>query len=270
MVKTPQIFFNSSLFRSGGTLLQNIMAQNPNFYCTPTSGLIDLLGGVLNSYETSEKNFSLGRENYKKATYNFINQGFKGYTSSFSSNQYFLDKNISWNFYYPLLKDVFGEVKMICLVRDLRSIFSSIEKNIRQNPSYIIKDIPVQSTKNRLFHFIENHSLSKDIYYIEQRIIEKNFNNILFIKFEDFCLNPQYFMSQIYSFLNIPEYTHNLNHIPQLVKENDEIHYPIGTHIIKNTIQLPKNNYKEVLGKELSDWIYKKYEWYFKTFNYQK
>jgi sulfotransferase len=270
MNKSPQIFFNSSLFRSGGTLLQNIIAQNPEFYCTPTSGLIDLLNGVLNSYEDSDKNFSLGRKNYKKATYNFINQGFKGYASSFSSSNYFLDKNISWNFYYPLLKDIFGEVKMVCFVRDLRSVFSSIEKNFRQNPSFIIKDLPIQNTKNRLIHFLKNHSLSRDIYHIEQRITEKNFNDILFIKFEDFCLNPQFFISKIYSFLNIPDYTHNLNYIPQLVNENDEIHYPIGTHNIKNTIQLPKKDYEEVLGKDLCNWIYKEYEWYFQIFNYQK
>lgn len=270
MINSPQIFFNSSLFRSGGTLLQNIIAQNPNFYCTPTSGLTDLLNGVLNSYEESEKNFSLGRNNYKKATYNFIKRGFEGYATSFSTSKYFLDKNISWNFYYPLLKDVFGEVKMVCFIRDLRSIFSSIEKNFRRNPSFAIKEIPIQNTENRILHFSKFHGLSPDIHAIKQRIIENNFNEILFIKFEDFCLDPQQYISQIYHFLNIPEYTHNLTHIPQLVNENDDIHYPIGTHKIKNTIHLPKKDYEEILGKDLCDWIYKEYEWYFKTFNYQK
>src|SRR5688572_23471300 len=38
-----KIVFNSSLPRSGSTLLQNILAQNPRFYCSPTSGVITLL-----------------------------------------------------------------------------------------------------------------------------------------------------------------------------------------------------------------------------------
>ena len=33
----PKIFFNSSLPRSGSTLLQNILAQNPRFHCSATS-----------------------------------------------------------------------------------------------------------------------------------------------------------------------------------------------------------------------------------------
>jgi sulfotransferase len=37
-----KIFFNSTLPRSGSTLLQNIMGQNPEFHVTPTSGLIDV------------------------------------------------------------------------------------------------------------------------------------------------------------------------------------------------------------------------------------
>ena len=44
-----KIFFNSSLPRSGSTLLQNLIAQNPEFYCTPTSGLGDL---ILNAKNT--------------------------------------------------------------------------------------------------------------------------------------------------------------------------------------------------------------------------
>ena len=37
-----QIFFQSSLPRAGSTLLQNILGQNPEFYVTPTSGVLEL------------------------------------------------------------------------------------------------------------------------------------------------------------------------------------------------------------------------------------
>jgi len=39
----PRIAFQSSLPRSGSTLLSNIVGQNPEFHVTPTSGLLDLL-----------------------------------------------------------------------------------------------------------------------------------------------------------------------------------------------------------------------------------
>ena len=50
-----KIFFQSSMPRAGSTLFQNIMAQNPDFYATPTSGLCDVLlnlkGNVWNAIE---------------------------------------------------------------------------------------------------------------------------------------------------------------------------------------------------------------------------
>ena len=265
-----KIFYNSSLFRSGGTLIQNILAQNPNFYCTPSSGLKDLLRGSLSSFETSEHNYSLSREVFKKSFYNFIKEGFKGYASSFSSTPYFLDKSQSWNMYYPLLKDIFGEVKMLYFVRDLRSVFSSFEKNIRKNPSYSVPNLLIQDTENRIGETIHNHQLSIELSYIKQRILEKNFNEILFIKYEDFTLNPHYYLSKIYSFFSIPEYSHDLNHISQLVFDNDDIFYPLGDHKIYNSIQNFKIDYKEILGEDISNKIYKEYEWYFKIFNYKE
>jgi sulfotransferase len=38
-----KVFYNASLPRSGSTLLQNIMMQNPDIYSTPTSGVIEFL-----------------------------------------------------------------------------------------------------------------------------------------------------------------------------------------------------------------------------------
>src|SRR5687768_5831702 len=55
LLMTPKtIFFNSSLPRSGSTLMQNILAQNPQFYCSPTSGVIGALGMARAQYSENE------------------------------------------------------------------------------------------------------------------------------------------------------------------------------------------------------------------------
>ena len=38
-----KIFYQSSLPRAGSTLLQNVLAQNPDIYATPTSGVLELV-----------------------------------------------------------------------------------------------------------------------------------------------------------------------------------------------------------------------------------
>ena len=48
-----KIFFQSSLPRAGSTLLQNILGQNPDFYVTPTSGVLELVYAARNNYSTS-------------------------------------------------------------------------------------------------------------------------------------------------------------------------------------------------------------------------
>src|ERR1700679_4132313 len=50
---SPKIFYQSSLPRAGLTLLQNILAQNPAFYVTPTSGLLELIFGARLNYTNS-------------------------------------------------------------------------------------------------------------------------------------------------------------------------------------------------------------------------
>ena len=37
------IFFNSSMPRSGSTLIQNILGQNPDIHSTPTDGFLELI-----------------------------------------------------------------------------------------------------------------------------------------------------------------------------------------------------------------------------------
>ena len=50
-----KIFHNSSLPRAGSTIIQNILAQNPEIYPTPTSGVFELLNGVRTVYSNSQE-----------------------------------------------------------------------------------------------------------------------------------------------------------------------------------------------------------------------
>lgn len=61
-----KIFFQSSLPRSGSTLLQNILGQNPDFYTTPTSGLVELLYRSRNGYSDSSEFKAQDEETMKK------------------------------------------------------------------------------------------------------------------------------------------------------------------------------------------------------------
>ena len=47
-----EVFFVNGMPRSGSTLLCNVLAQNPDFHTTPTSGLSELIRQLNNSWKT--------------------------------------------------------------------------------------------------------------------------------------------------------------------------------------------------------------------------
>ena len=76
------IFYQSSLPRSGSTLLQNIIGQNPDFYVTPTSGFLDLVYGARTNFEEVAEFKAQDKELMEKAFRHFCHEGMKGYFSS--------------------------------------------------------------------------------------------------------------------------------------------------------------------------------------------
>ena len=76
------IIFQSSLPRSGSTLLQNILAQNPLIYSTPTSNLINFILGARIGYN-KDREVMLDRvDEWKTCYYDFCREGIQGYIKS--------------------------------------------------------------------------------------------------------------------------------------------------------------------------------------------
>jgi sulfotransferase len=73
------IFYNSSLPRAGSTLFQNIVGQNPDFYVTPTSGLIELVGGARNDYNNSQEVRAQDPSTMERAFIDFCREGMQGF-----------------------------------------------------------------------------------------------------------------------------------------------------------------------------------------------
>ena len=128
-----KIFFQSSLPRSGSTLLQNIMGQNPEFYVTPTSGVLELVYAARKNYSTSPEFKAQDSELMKNAFLNFCKFGIEGYYNALTDKPYIIDKSRGWGIHYGFLNSFYPDPKVVCMVRDPRQILSSMEKNFRKN-----------------------------------------------------------------------------------------------------------------------------------------
>lgn len=271
-----KIFFQSSLPRTGSTLLQNIMGQNPDFYVTPTSGLIELIYGArVNFNESIEFKYSLTPELLEKAFNSFCYGGMHSYVNSITDKPYFLDKGRSWGYYIPWLEQILPyKPKVIVMVRDLREIFASMENAFRKNPlkQQMVKWDGLRNTTvfKRIDHFSQGPPVGLAIERLEAMFIENYAQKALFIKYEDFCLRPEVEMQRIYNFLELPYFQHNFDNIEQITFESDAHHEGFGDHTIKKRLEMSQSRARQLLTDHGCNWIYDRYKWFFEYFRYNK
>lgn len=270
-----KIFFNSSLPRSGSTLFQNILAQNPDFYCTPTSGVFDLI--------LSAKQYYQGAPEFKAQDGNLMDKGF----FSFSKNAYFsffeaitdkkyvIDKNRGLGIHYPLAKMFMPhEPKVVCMVRDIRAIYASMEKNFRKNPhreNYIQNPANMQGTtiEKRVDLWASGPPVGIALDRLKDIFSQKLDKHILFIRYEDLMDNPENEIKRFYSHIGVEYYKdHNFVKIEQLTHENDTFHGIYGDHQLRQDFKRLDDDFLDVLGVQLCNNIKATYPWFFDKFNY--
>ena len=268
-----KIFFQSSLPRSGSTLLQNIMGQNPDFYVTPTSGVLELVYASRANYTNSPEFKAQDSDVMKKGFLSFCKNGVEGYFEAITDKKYVLDKSRGWGIHYNFLDSFYPEPKVICMVRDLRSIYSSMEKNFRKNQhldSGIVdhSNMIATTTEKRIDVWSQGQPIGLAVERLYQIIKEGINKKMLFIKFEDLCRQPDIEMRKIYDYLDIPFYQHDFNNIQQITQEDDAVYGIYGDHVIKPKLEPLKNDYKEVLGVNASNWIRQNFNWFYDEFKY--
>lgn len=275
MTTKQTIFFQSSLPRAGSTLLQNLIGQNPAFHVTPTSGMIDLMLGARIGYNGNQEAKAGDKDMWRNGFYAFCKGGLDAYVANLTNKPYVLDKNRNWAASYPLLVNIYDKPKILFMVRDLRCVFASMEKKFRANPD--IEDGIVDNAKltgltahQRVEKWSISHPIGHALPKLYQSILDKTADNFLFIRYEDLCTNPEVQLKRIYSYLEVPYFQHNYEHIPQITVEDDTVHGIYGDHTIRNTLGMLPDDSREILGDYTCEWIYNTYTWFFDIFGYKK
>lgn len=270
-----KLFFQSSMPRAGSTVLQNILAQNPDIYATPTSGVFDLLQSAKFTYSTATEFNAQDPILMNKAFLSFCRSGIEAFYKPLTDKKYVIDKCRGWGLHYEFLSKIQDNPKIICIVRDLRDIFTSMEKKYRKhpemhNPIVDWHKLEGTSVKKRVDIWANSMPIGVALESISEIFRMGIFEHIHFIKYEDLCKNPEIEIYRIYQYLGIEQYTHNFDYIEQVTQEDDEIYGIFGDHKIQNKLELVHSSANEVLGKDVCDYIYEQYQWYFDTFNYTK
>lgn len=255
--------------RSGSTLLQNILAQNEDFYVTPTSGLLELIYGARANYSTSPEFKAQDSVVMRQAFLHFCKAGLHAWFDAITDKPFVIDKSRGWGIHFDFLEAVLGEKpKIICMVRDLRQILSSMELIHRRHP---------ERHKG-----VENHSNLTGTTTLKRAMMNLNSppvglaldrireigqrgwaRDILFLRYEDLTSEPAATLAAIYAYLEVePKIDHDFSRVHQVTQEDDQVYGILGLHQIRPVVKQQVHEFEEVLGPEVLQVISQQFGWY--------
>lgn len=261
--------------RAGSTLLQNLLHQNPDIYSTPTDGVLELLYAARGNFTDSLEFKAQDAKQMEAAFKQFCKEGMFGFYNQLTNRKYILSKSRGWGIHYDFLNNIVPKPKIICIVRDLRDVFASMEKNFRKdqlrgNSMLNWAEGKGTTTPKRVDIWAAGAPVGLAIERLGEIIRQGIDSRMLFIRYEDLCMHPQSQMVKIYDFLGIEMYEHDFDNIEQFTKEDDEVYGAFGDHTIRHRLEMKPSDARNILGKDVCLWIYDTYKWYFDYFRYQK
>lgn len=248
------IFYVSGLPRSGSTLLMNLMAQNPKVFCTPTSGLNQLMNNIKTSWgniieHRSDKNAG-NDENLKR----ILNTVLHSYHNT--EKPYVIDKCRGWGFSIEMLEAITNKkTKIIAPVRDIKDVLASFELLYRKGSYKFNPQGPMPqclTTEGRMMHWASLDGEVGAAYAILKDAFLRGLGDrFLLVDYDYLTHNPKIVMDVIWDFLNIPKCEHDFETILNQTPEDDGVYNYVDLHKIKSKVAPSSSKAKEILGDEI-------------------
>ena len=266
--------------RACSTLLQNILAQNPEIHATPTDGSLELLYAARVNFTDSPEFKAQDSTAMLRAWRGFCWGGLQGYAEALTERPNICIKSRGIGIHYQWYNAFFsqagaGSPKVLCMIRDLRQIFSSMEKIYQANQdSHQSIQNHAQMSGTTLEKRIDIWATSQPIGLALERFWEMRRAGILkqchIIRAEDLTTKPAEIMAGVYDYLNLPLFKHDFDHIEQVTIEDDNVYGLSATlHKVRPKIEVMKKDYIDVLGVEVCKWVNERYDWYQREFGYK-
>jgi sulfotransferase len=246
------IHFVSGLPRAGSTLLCNVLAQNPSFHATSTSGIINVLLMIRNQWDNFEEFKANPNESGKVRVLKSVLNGYHHQ----HENKIVFDKSRGWLGYLEMAETILErKAKVLCPVRDLRDVLASMEKlwrvntNTRQNSYETANVVKFKTVEGRCEVWCDASSLVGAAYnHIKDALARGFADRIHFVKFEELTSNPTKTMKDVYDFLDVPNFKHNYSCVEQVITEDDLAYGIPNLHTIRKKIEPMASQWPSILG----------------------
>lgn len=249
----------AGLPRSGSTLLCNLLAQNPRFHATATSGLLELLFLIRNHWDGFAEMQAMPAEKSEAKKRQVLGGVVHGYFAEIEQPVIF-DKARGWLAHLELIEWVLGqEVRVLVPVRDLRDVLSSFEllwrktsasRQMRQEHAHYLQ---MQSVEGRCALWAREDQPVGLAYNRIKDALQRGYGSRLhFVRYERLTRHPEAVLQEIYDFLQEPHCPHNPQHVEQVTQENDLVYGLPALHTIRPRIEPQAPHWPTVLGPQVA------------------
>lgn len=246
-------YFIAGLPRSGSTLLANILAQNPRFHTTSTSGIMDIMFGVRNNWD---KLIEFQASPNDAAKLRVLRGILDSYYADIEKPVIF-DKCRGWLSLLEMAETVLGyKAKVLVPVRDIRDALSSFEKLWRETSKNAqvgqeqANYVKFQTIQGRCDVWMSpDQQLGIAYNRITDAIVRGYKDRMHLVDFDDLTREPSKTLSNIYTFLGEVPFQHDFNNVKQVTWEDDTVHGFKGLHDIRSKVEPMPAQWPTVLGQ---------------------
>ncbi len=249
-MQDKEIFFVNGMPRSGSTLFCNILAQNPDFHVTPTSGLPEIVDGINQFWRTSPIIKASEKADKKIPIIRGLLQSYHSDTS----RPVAFNKSRAWMGLIETLENCMDQpVKILTTTRKMTCILASMEKLYRKELKNL--DSPMQfnggmnTLPKRINNWMHEDGLVGGTFSaIQDAFIRGNGDKIHLIDYDALTSDPKRVMKEVYRFLGKDYYEHDFDNVAQYTVENDAEHGFTDLHTIRPVIKQQVDDSKKILG----------------------
>lgn len=258
-IESKKYYFMAGLPRSGSTLLSSILNQNPKFYSGPSSPVLSTMYAIEQHLLGDELFHGFPKHDQgKEIISNVINHFY-----SDIDQPIIVDKNRAWTARIFYIEHYIEQpAKIICPVRDIEEILTSMIMMIRRNPykegnerinfidEQLVKlNIPINDNNRCEYIAGPDGILGQSLNAINEALSQNNSNKLHFVEYNDLINHPQETLNKIYDFLEEESYEHDFQNIQNLNRENDMSTYGIeDMHKVRSILKSTSSNPMKVLS----------------------
>lgn len=228
----------SGLPRSGSTVLSSILNQNPEIYSGPSSPVLSTMFAVENHLQNDELFHGYPKiDQANLIISNIIHQFY-----SDIEKPIVIDKNRAWTARVPYIENYIGQkAKIICPVRDIEEILTSMIMMIRRNPyqegnpkinfidEQLVKlNIPINDNNRCEYIAGPEGILGQSLNAIIEGFNQGFGDRIHFVEYKNLTNDPIGTLRKLYEFLEEEFFEHDFENIQNYNRENDGLTYGLN------------------------------------------